>query len=268
MKTSRLLIALLVTIFCACAGPTVIPTQIAEVHPGILQGYLPADKIPNSTALLPPPPDRLSVAFIADKEAFRESRSLINTPRWVQAAKDANLDFPEAAAVFSCALGIPITEKDTPNLYMLLRRARSDASGATLAAKNNYKRVRPFVESKETTCTPESEAKIAKSGSYPSGHATVGWTWALILAEIAPERAEAILSRGYTYGQSRVICGVHWQSDVAAGRIIGAAVVALLHSDPVFCAQLEEAKKELAEMRINGHKPTADCKAEAATLAK
>jgi len=38
---------------------------------------------------------------------------------------------------------------------------------------------------------------------------------------------------------SAPICGVHWQSDVDAGRLIGAAVVARLHADPVFRVQLD-----------------------------
>lgn len=267
VKNCRLLIAVLIIIVSACAKPVIIPTTVGEISPGVLQGYLPPAKIPNSLALLPPPPGRDSVAFIADKEAFRETRSLINTPRWIQAIRDANINFPEAPQAFSCAFDAPITEETMPNLYMLMYRTRTDASAATFAAKNNYKRIRPFAENKETSCTPDREAELVQNGSYPSGHTSVGWTWALILAEIAPDRAEAILSRGYAFGQSRVICGVHWQSDVTAGRVIGAAVAAVLHSDPVFTAQLEAAKKELAAVREKGLKPTVDCKAESAALA-
>ena len=251
----------------ACITPSYIPTTVPEVLPGILQGYLALNEAPDSLTLLPAPPDKESAAFAADQEAFRETRPLINTPRWAQAIKDANLNFPEAPEAFSCALDAPITEKVMPNLYMLMRRTLSDAGWATYAAKNNYKRVRPFIVNKTTTCTPDREAELAKEGSYPSAHTSIGWTWALILSEIAPERADAILSRGYAYGQSRVICGVHWQSDVTAGRIIAAAVVAKLHTDSVFRAQLEAAQKELATVRAEGLKPAINCKAEAAALA-
>ena len=252
---------------CACVTPSHIPTTVSEVLPGILQGYLPLNEAPDSLTLLPAPPDKDSAAFAADQEAFRETRPLINTPRWAQATKDANLNFPEAPEAFSCALDAPITEEVMPNLYMLMRRTLSDAGWATYAAKKNYKRVRPFIVNKTTTCTPDWEAELAKEGSYPSAHTSIGWTWALILSEIAPERVDAILSRGYAYGQSRVICGVHWQSDVTAGRIIAAAVVAKLHTDSVFRAQLEAAQKELAAVRAEGLKPAINCKAEAAALA-
>jgi acid phosphatase (class A) len=258
---------MLMTAGCACLTPPVIPTEVQEVRPGKLQGYLPPDKTPNSLALLPAPPARESAAFAADREAFLTTRPLINTARWKQAAKDADLHFPEAPQAFSCALNAPITKGVMPNLYILLQRTSTDSSVAVSAAKKYYQRVRPFVEYKQTSCTPDWEDNMKRDGSYPSGHTTIGWTWALILAEIAPDRADAVLLRGYAFGQSRVICGVHWQSDVTAGRVIGAALVARLHADPVFRAQLEAAKKELAAAWAKGLQPAIDCQAEAAALA-
>jgi len=262
-----LIACLMVIAGCACLTQTPVPSTVKEVRPGILQGYLPPDKAPNSITLLPAPPAENSAAFSADQEAFRTTRALVDTPRWTQAIRDADIDFPEAPKVFSCALAIPITKEDTPNLYMLMHRSWTDAVVATLAAKNKYKRIRPFKLNSEKSCTPDWEARLAGDGSYPSGHSTIGWTWALMLAEIAPERADAILSRGYAYGQSRVICGVHWQSDVNAGRVLAAAVVAKLHSDAVFRAQLEAAGKEWAAAKAKGLKPSVDCKAEAAAPA-
>jgi acid phosphatase (class A) len=107
-----------------------------------------------------------------------------------------------------------------------------------------------------------------ESGSYPSGHTTIGWIWALILAEIAPERINAILSRGLAFGESRVVCNVHWESDVVAGRTLGAGVVARLHADAAFREDLEAAKVEFAAIRAKGLKPRRDCAAEAAALGK
>ena len=75
---------------------------------------------------------------------------------------------------------------------------------------------------------------MRKDGSYPSGHTAFGWAWALILTEIAPERADVILARGRAFGESRMVCNVHWYSDVVAGRTIGAAAVARLHAEPEF----------------------------------
>ena len=60
---------------------------------------------------------------------------------------------------------------------------------------------------------------------------------------MVPDRADAIIQRGYQFGQNRIQCGVHWQSDVDAGRLVGAAVVAQLHANADFNAQLAEARK-------------------------
>jgi acid phosphatase (class A) len=176
--------------------------------------------------------------------------------------------FPQAAGAFSCALKAPITEQDTPHLYMLLRRTLTDAGLSTYPAKDHYNRVRPFVVNKEPTCTPDDEKFLKTNGSYPSGHAALGWAWALILSEIAPDQTDAILARGLAFGKSRVICNVHWESDVIEGRVMGAGTVACLHADSTFRADLEAAKAELAAVRAKGLKPLRDCAVEAAAMAK
>ena len=115
---------------------------------------------------------------------------------------------------------------------------------------------------------PDGEAQsLAKDGSYPSGHAALGWAWAQILASLAPERADALLRRGYAFGQSRMVCGYHWQSDVDQGRLVGSAAVARLQSDPVFSAQARLARQEIAAARARGLQPVAsDCAAETLAL--
>jgi acid phosphatase (class A) len=117
-------------------------------------------------------------------------------------------------------------------------------------------------------CATDAEREmLANDGSYPSGHAAVGWAWALILTELAPDRADAILARGREFAQSRVVCNVHWQSDVLEGRAIGAAAVARLHADAAFQADLAAAREELAAVRAKALPPSRDCAAEASALA-
>ncbi len=267
----------LTALLTACAGtPTSIPTatpapptdpaQIGELRPGLLNGYLDRALLPDSLALLPPPPVKDAAMRAADEASYRATRSLLSTPRGALAKADARLDFPAAASTFSCAAQLDITPEATPHLYTLLRRTLVDAGGATYRAKDHYQRLRPFAEYKDSSCTPDEEARLVRDGSYPSGHAALGWAWALVLAELMPERADAVLQRGYAYGQSRMICGVHWQSDVDAGRVVGAAAVARLHAHPVFLAQLGAAATEVRAARAAGRGSRHDCAAEASAL--
>ena len=267
-KVLLVVASLAVTAGCASLEKQSRPDAVPEIHPGILKGYLPSEVLPNSLALIPPPPAAGSTALALDDEVSRKSFALRGTPRWKLAAEDANLMFPRATGTFACALNAPITEQDTPHLYMLLRRSLTDAALSTYAAKNHYNRTRPFVMNQEPTCSPDDEEFLMKDGSYPSGHTAIGWTWALILSEIAPEYTDAILARGRAFGQSRVICNVHWQSDVIEGRFVGAAAVARMHSDPAFRAEIEAAKAELAAVRAEDLKPMRDCEVEADALAQ
>lgn len=273
MKNTKTRVSLVmagIALVAGCASPERQrkPQVVPEISPGILQGYLPVEMLPDSLELIPPPPIDGSKAFALDQDVSMQNLVLQGTARWDVAAQDAELVFPQAAGTFSCALNAPITEQETPQLYMLLRRTLADAGLSTYTAKNHYNRTRPFVVNNAPTCTPEDEEALLNDGSYPSGHTAIGWAWALILAEISPEQADAILARGWAFGQSRTICNVHWQSDVMMGRIMGAASVASLHSDPEFRAAVEAAKGELRDVRSKGLQPTRDCQAEADALSE
>jgi acid phosphatase (class A) len=120
----------------------------------------------------------------------------------------------------------------------------------------------------QPTCRPQDDSALRTNGSYPSGHTSIGWAWALVLAEASPEQSGAIVARGRAFGESRLVCNVHWESDVLEGRFIGAATVSRLHSEPTFLADLEAAKSELAAARAGNLAPQRDCKFEADALAQ
>ena len=83
-----------------------------------------------------------------------------------------------------------------------------------------------------------------KNGSFPSGHTILGWSSALLLSEINPDRADTLLARGIMYGDSRMIVGAHWQSDVNAGRLAASAAYARLHTSERFLEQMRLARLE------------------------
>lgn len=263
-RTPVLLVLAALAAACASVVAPTSPADLPQVRPGYVVGYLQPGELPDSKSLLPAPPATGSAALAADEEIYLATRKLRDTPRWALATRDANLVFPQATEVFSCALDLTISEATTPHLNMLLRRVRADASRANDAAKDYYKRRRPYLAHGEASCTPQEKLK---DDSYPSGHSSIGWAWALTLAEIAPERANAVLARGLAFGQSRVVCGVHWASDVEAGRVVGASVVSRLHANPVFAAQMAGARREIEHARSAGLKSSANCAAETQALA-
>lgn len=231
----------------ACASaPDVAPDitlwQGYADHP---KGYLRTEVGLEALAFLPPPPEAGSLRAQNDVAVYRATRALKGHPRWTQAAADAEIDTPAAPRVFSEALGKPFDPQQTPVLALLLGRMHADLEAMQASAKASHARPRPFVAEPADICV-EAAPWLVQSGSYPSGHAAIGWAWALVLAELAPDRAEAILARGLAYGDSRVICGVHYVSDVDAGRLVGAALVARLKAEPEFQRELRRARVELA----------------------
>jgi acid phosphatase (class A) len=250
--------------------PASQPAPVPELIPGsgYLIGYIadPRNNLPNSFRLLLAPPAAGSGPQALDDDVAKRSFAMRGTPRWTQAISDAKLSFPHQGETYSCSIDAPVNATDTPFLYQMLRRVLTDAGESTYAAKNKYNRPRPFLINKQPICTPEDYDALAKEGSYPSGHTAVGWAQALILAEIVPDRQDAILKRGLSFGESRNVCNAHWFSDVLNARIMGAATVARLHAVPEFNSDLTRAKAEIAAARAKGLKPSRDCAAEAAAL--
>ena len=274
-----LALACAATVLAACAATPVADTPrgstpaasttapVPELRPGVLAGYLAADAIPDSLTLVQPPPAAGSAALAQAQAVMRAALALRGTPRFEQAARDADLDFPFAAGTFACTLGVRIDAERTPATYRLLRRSLIDAAMATRAAKEHYQRARPFVENGAPTCTPDDEAALRGNGSYPSGHVAIGWVWALVLTQAVPGHTEALIARGRSFGESRAVCNVHWQSDILAGRFMAAGTFARLQSDAAFRADVAAASVELAAARTRGQAPDRDCAAEAAALA-
>jgi len=252
--TNRTIALAAALLAAGCASPQAAPpTTVADV--GVLsesipypRGYLAAEDLPDSLALLPPPPAEGTAAKAADQEAYARAMEA-GEARWALAASDADLGWPHVVQGFEPILGLSLSDGSRPHTEMLLRRAMADAGLSTYRAKTHYNRVRPFVENGSGSCTPGDEAALRGDGSYPSGHTAIGWMLALVLAELMPARDDDLLRRGYDFGHSRVICRVHWQSDTAAGRLIASATFARLQADPVFAAQRERARAELAQAR-------------------
>jgi len=239
-----------------CAGQaveTVTPPSLA---------YLSPETTPDGVRILAPPPKPNGPVARADHAIFAATRHLAGTPRWRVAASDVHT---EAFEHFACALGVRLSLATAPALARLLDRAGT--SGVVDPVKRFYQTPRPYIGTRAPICQARS-ASLAANGDYPSGHAAGGWMEALILAELAPDRATEILAQGRAFGESRLICGVHSLSAVEAGWLAGASATAALHAVPAFRADLEAAREELPRARAAAPAPeAASCHAEAAALA-
>jgi acid phosphatase (class A) len=168
----------------------------------------------------------------------------------------------------ACALGVELTPQNAPRTLALIGRVGPDASRATNRPKDIYKRARPYLRDAGKICLPPDPG-LDKSPDYPSGHNTWSWAVGLILAELAPDRAVPILTRARAFGENRLVCGVHSLSAIESGRDNGAILVAALHGDAAFRADLEAARAEVAAARRAGPAPNAAaCSTEAGLIAK
>ena len=227
-------------------------------------GYLAPGSTPDMIRVLPAPPIPGSKSQAEDDRAFHDTRKLEGSPRWTMAQNDNRGAPDDALKDFACALGVSLDKSTAPNLHALLGRIMADARPFIDPGKDHYARPRPFVRMKGNICVPKTDS-LVKSGSYPSGHSTASWAWGLIFAELAPDRAIEILSRARAYSESRVVCGVHYPSDISAGRLNGSALFGALQASPEFRADMEKARAEIAAARAaNGAQPDpAVCKVEA-----
>ncbi|WP_294309574.1 phosphatase PAP2 family protein [uncultured Sphingomonas sp.] len=230
--------------------------------------YLPATGF-DLLAILPPAPKPDDARGQADRAIFRQTRRFVGSPRWAMATHDVKLDEAAMARDFSCALGIALTPQNAPATMRLIDGAGSDTARGSGIAKRYYKRQRPYLIDRGPTCQPASE--LQGSYDYPSGHTTAGWTWAMLLAEIAPDRAAPILARGRAFGESRIVCGVHNASAVEAGRLSATVTLTALSQSPAFQRDLAAARAEVDALRRDPATPRPDsaaCQREAALVAQ
>jgi acid phosphatase (class A) len=206
-------------------------------------GYLAGQEVDFHT-FLPGPPAVDSLWDRAD-QSLVESYQNVEVTRFQMADLDANDLYPRFAAAF----GHPIDKQTTPALVTLLDRAIDDVDVTAAAAKDHFHRPRPFQRLQlqrvcDKSSAPKPEEHPTSGTSYPSGHSTHGWTVAMILARVAPDREDALIARAQEYEESRLVCGMHFPSDVEAGHEVAIAVVARLDGSKDFQADLNKARME------------------------
>ena len=221
-----------------------MPTKLRFLTPGEI----------NPSRLLPPPAKDGSA--VQQKE-IAQVKNLIHTrskERYDEAVWDARHEDPTP---FVAVIGPNFDLKKLPATAKLLEDVLNDQTVVTSEAKNYFKRKFPVAAEMpgdsyhEWTCdVADRKPSALPLRSYPSGHATMAYTFGVVLAALIPEKSQAILERSASYAYSREICGDHYHSDVEAGHVLGTALGVLLLNNSALKPEIEASKAELQAAHI------------------
>ncbi len=233
-------LALLAAPSGVAAEPTgaMVPAKAAGASPA--PRYVAAEAL-DFPALLGPPPEPGTVAGQADLEAVVQVQAW-RTPEQVAWAQVVDRD-----TVFNLAaeLGPWFRAESLPRATAWFAALGDDIRWLDGAAKAPFRRARPHAVDPRV----QPVVTLPKSFSYPSGSACQAFVWAEVLAEIFPEHREALFARAHRAAWGRVIGGVHFPSDVVAGRRLAGAYLAEARKSAAFRAAQAEAGTELRTVR-------------------
>jgi acid phosphatase (class A) len=224
-------------------------------------GYLAPAQAEGLSAALPPPPAPGSPEARADARAVSEALASPASPRWRIAQADAELDPASALSRFDCALDARLEQGKPPALTRLFTRELADAVAAWTPLKTRWLRPRPTAALGLAPCVYQ-DPHAPPSSSYPAGNAVVAELWGATLQALAPDRRATIQAQVRRMGESRVVCGLHYPSDIAAGVRLGERIFAAIAETPAFRADLEAGRLELEAIRARG-RTNPGCVAEA-----
>jgi acid phosphatase (class A) len=145
---------------------------------------------------------------------------------------------------YADVLGPSFDAARLPLTAVFALRVKNDEGVNATPAKEAFQRVRPY--NLDKSLHPVCKTKT-KNDSYPSGHTTAGYLAALVLVEMVPEKRDAILARAADYAHNRLVCGVHYPSDVEASKLVAYATHAVMDGNPAFQVELKTATQELRQ---------------------
>jgi len=202
--------------------------------------FLPDTAVDLVRYLAPPPPIESAAnrAELADLLRLQ----VIRTP-----AEVAYAQADQKISVFRFADSLDTArfkESMLPITAHFFEKTMATANGIYGIAKKSFARPRPFVA--DTAIHPV--LSMPTSASYPSGHSMSSNLIAILLADIVPEKKAQIFERGWVFAENRALGGVHYPSDLQAGRISAALVAQRLYLDPEFRKELDASRAEIRKV--------------------
>jgi acid phosphatase (class A) len=194
--------------------------------------------------LIAPPPAEGSAAHRAELAELHRVIAAATPARLAQAKWD---DEHEDPSLYYATIGGGFDLKTLPATAALLDIIVNDDGLAATAAKHTFPRLRPWASDKTIpTCDPDDKPLT----SYPSGHATLGFSVGMVLATLIPEKAQAIQARAQDYAFSREVCGSHYASDTAASHALANAITTTMLANPALQPRIAAARAELRAARF------------------
>ena len=192
----------------------------------------------NLLNLLPPPPANDSAQMKAELGEILT----IQVTRTPEMAARAVADAEENVWRFSDVIDNPkFTKENLPKFSAFFDRIVETEGAVVDPAKDVWKRPRPHLYSDLV----KPIVPLSKSGSYPSGHTTLGTLMGIVLSNMVPEKRAVIMTRAWEYGHNRVVGGIHYASDIEAGRIAGTVIAETIMTHDDYKSEYEGAKAEL-----------------------
>lgn len=222
------------------------PPAASAKSPTPTPQFIAVDRI-DFSALLPAPPAPDSLAAKVDLETVLQVQAW-RTPEQVAWAKRVERD-----NVFYHAdvLGAWFTAERLPVTAAFFRRLADDMRLLDGASKKPFLRPRPAtVDSRVQPCVD-----LPSSTSYPSGSAMQAFVWAEFLSDVLPEQRAALFDRASRAAWGRVIGGVHFPSDVVAGRRLAEAYIAAARQHHAFAEAFAAVRAELSAAASSASAP-------------
>ncbi len=202
--------------------------------------YLPEGK-PDAIALLAPPPLPDSQEQSADLQEVRDVSHAASSSDLAAAKAESKFTI----FTFTPAIGDFFQPGKFPKTEAFFNHVQGDAESVVDNAKDHWKRPRPYAVDPSL-----ASGKLEKSFSYPSGHSTESMTLALVLADLFPDKHDAIIAVARGIGWHRVEYARHYPTDIYAGRVLAQAIVAQMKKNKDFQKDFAEAQAEVAAAHV------------------
>ena len=189
--------------------------------------------------VLPPPPVAGSVQAKAELAELHAVEAVRTDTEEADARRDGDT---KNATIFAGVLGPRFDLAKLPATSALLALVRQSEKATVDRGKDEFKRPRPYAIDTTLKSCKRNDDPLS---SYPSGHTSMAFSMGETLARLVPEKAAPILARAARYGQSRIVCGQHFRSDVSAGQMLGLLIAERLMAKPEFQAAFAAARAEL-----------------------